>query len=135
MISLKEYLLKESKSSDYTFIKFNTNNTGIDNNDVDSIRNLCTNKDVYFERIDNGFKIKYVYGSSSDKYAAVVELLNDLYNAQTSEDNDEDKKNALEKFAASINKLASLLEDSSEENKEEEPKEEEPKEEDKKEEE
>ncbi len=44
-------------------------------------------------------------------------------------------KNALEKFAASINKLASLLEGSSEENKEEEPKEEEPKEEDKKEEE
>lgn len=93
---------------------------------IESIVHIANTKGLYYEKIDDGIKVKGK-DSNVDKFDSIVDIVQQyIENLRQKEEEESEKvnKESLEKLSGQLNKLTDWIEDhNSEENSEEEKKE------------
>ena len=122
---LKESFEQVNEGKDkYFYFTF----AGLENADetIESIVHIANTKGLYYEKIDDGIKVKGK-DSNVDKFDSIVDIVQQyIENLRQKEEEESEKvnKESLEKLSGQLNKLTEWVEDhNSEENSEEEKKE------------
>lgn len=122
---LKESFEQVNEGKDrYFYFTF----AGLENADetIESIVHIANTKGLYYEKIDDGIKVKGK-DSNVDKFDSIVDIVQQyIENLRQKEEEESEKvnKESLEKLSGQLNKLTDWIEDhNSEENSEEEKKE------------
>ena len=122
---LKESFEQVNEGKDrYFYFTF----AGLENADetIESIVHVANTKGLYYEKIDDGIKVKGK-DSNVDKFDSIVDIVQQyIENLRQKEEEESEKinKESLEKLSGQLNKLTDWIEDhNSEENSEEEKKE------------
>lgn len=122
---LKESFEQVNEGKDkYFYFTF----VGLENADetIESIVHVANTKGLYYEKIDDGIKVKGK-DSNVDKFDSIVDIVQQyIENLRQKEEEESEKvnKESLEKLSGQLNKLTDWVEDhNSEENSEEEKKE------------
>ncbi|MBO5005138.1 MAG: hypothetical protein J6D03_07860 [Clostridia bacterium] len=121
MKSLSDYLKgsfieesKEEKPKSEKYFRFVFKGLKNGSETIDSLKSICQKKEIYFEMIDNGIKIK-TKKSYKDKLDSIIDIVQQF--VETSKDKDDANEDAIEKLASQLNKLHDWLDSLESDNK------------------